>query len=135
MGGLAVIVRSILLRASLQFLVSASFACMPLPSASMTPPAGPLFAVHPQIAPPSWGERVLYNFQSNMGSNPTGPLLAGGPGLFFGTTQGGGQYDYGTVFELRATRAGYAETTLYSFKGSTDGAYPNGGLIQIAGTL
>jgi uncharacterized repeat protein (TIGR03803 family) len=45
-------------------------------------------------------------------------------GNFYGTTDGGGAYGYGTIFEITGTL-----TTLHSFDG-TDGADPDGGLVQ-----
>jgi uncharacterized repeat protein (TIGR03803 family) len=58
-------------------------------------------------------------------------LLIDQAGKLFGTTGGGGEYDYGTVYKLDTTTG--AETILYSFGGSpTDGAKPRAGLIEDA---
>ena len=48
-------------------------------------------------------------------------LTPGGDGNLYGTTEYGGTYDEGTVFQV--TTAG-AVTTLYSFTGEGDGAFP-----------
>jgi uncharacterized repeat protein (TIGR03803 family) len=60
------------------------------------------------------------------GSDPNG-LVLGTDGYFYGTTQNGGTYGDGTVFRISA--AGEL-TTLHSFTGASDGAYPQAGLVQ-----
>ena len=74
-------------------------------------------------------ESVLYSFDGPTdGAGPNGDLIQASDGNLYGTTWGGGAYDFGTVF--RITPAG-TETVLYSFAGPTaDGAHPNGDLIQ-----
>lgn len=73
---------------------------------------------------------TIYNFCSQAscadGSNPQGGLLLSANGSFYGVTNQGGAYGYGTVFKI--TAAGTL-TTLHSFN-QTDGAYPEAGLIQ-----
>ena len=91
---------------------------------------------------PSGTETVLYNFGSTPtdGQTPTGGLIQASDGNFYGVTTGGGEYGYGTVFQV--TPAG-AMTVLYSFAGQfavvsgsfgstqyVDGAQPNGPLVQ-----
>jgi len=61
------------------------------------------------------------------GSGPSG-VIQDRDGNLYGTTVNGGHYNQGAVF--RITPAG-TEKVLYSFAGGpTDGAQPNGGLIQ-----
>jgi uncharacterized repeat protein (TIGR03803 family) len=48
----------------------------------------------------SWKETVLHDFGYPDASAPAAPLLAMPKDRFFGTSQGGGKYDQGTVFEL-----------------------------------
>jgi uncharacterized repeat protein (TIGR03803 family) len=77
---------------------------------------------------------TLYSFCSQPnctdGAVPSGALIQGNNGNFYGTTQGGGNSacsgGCGIVFEI--TPAGVL-TTLHTFDG-TDGAYPIGGLVQ-----
>jgi len=77
-------------------------------------------------------ETVLYSFKNgNDGSLPFAGLIADGKGNFYGTTQTGGGsgcggQGCGTVFRLAADGT---ETILYSFRGGTDGAKPQAGLI------
>jgi uncharacterized repeat protein (TIGR03803 family) len=67
------------------------------------------------------------------GFDPAAELMQARNGDFYGTTAGGGANggnDYGTVFKITSSGA---LTTLYSFcsqAGCTDGAYPQGALIQ-----
>jgi uncharacterized repeat protein (TIGR03803 family) len=78
-------------------------------------------------------EKVLHSFgsQSGDGYSPWPTLVFGKKGNLYGTTDGGGAYDYGTVFEIATTgkKAG-TEKVLYSFNpNGTDGYSPVGGLV------
>jgi len=66
---------------------------------------------------------TLVNFNGTDGAGPIAGMIADANGNLFGTTEGGGAYEYGTVFEIAKTAAGYASTptTLVSFDG-TNGA-------------
>jgi uncharacterized repeat protein (TIGR03803 family) len=73
-------------------------------------------------------KQVLYSFESvSDGTNPDAGLIQGDDGNLYGTTKGGGTYNYGTVFKI--TLQG-TKTTLYNFQGGSDGTNPNAGLIQ-----
>jgi uncharacterized repeat protein (TIGR03803 family) len=73
-------------------------------------------------------ETVLYNFTGGTdGGGPSSPLVRDQFGNLYGTTYGGGAYDYGTVSELGR---GGKETVLYSFTGAPDGGGPSTGVIQ-----
>ena len=75
-------------------------------------------------------ETVLYNFTGGTdGGNPFGRLLWDAAGNLYGTTSRGGTYYSGTVFKMDLTGK---ETVLYAFKGGTDGAVPQVGLIRDA---
>jgi uncharacterized repeat protein (TIGR03803 family) len=67
------------------------------------------------------------------GAHPSGGLIADANGNLFSTTQGGGAYRKGTVFEILKTASGYATSpiTLVSFNG-TNGAIPVAALIADA---
>jgi uncharacterized repeat protein (TIGR03803 family) len=70
---------------------------------------------------------VLHSFQGNPdGALPAATLVLGNKGALFGTTNSGGMFDAGTVFEI--TPAG-VEKVLYSFSGGSDGGHPNSGLL------
>jgi uncharacterized repeat protein (TIGR03803 family) len=87
----------------------------------------------------SYTNNVLHTF---LGSNGDGEYANGGlvfdaNGNVFGSTNRGGTYGDGTIFELSPNGSGgYNETILYNFTGSTDGELPTGGLIaDSAGNL
>jgi len=74
----------------------------------------------------------LYSFTGAADSGyPRAGLIQGADGNFYGTTAGsngsGGAVGYGTVFKI--TPSGVL-TTLYSFTDGTDGANPQGALVQ-----
>src|SRR5207249_3250647 len=72
----------------------------------------------------------LYSFASvsTDGYYPQAGLVQSGDGSFYGTTQVGGASDKGTVFRISPSGS---DTNLHSFAGaSTDGAYPQAGLVQ-----
>jgi uncharacterized repeat protein (TIGR03803 family) len=79
---------------------------------------------------PSGTLTTLYNFcsQSNCtdGSTPQGVLVQGTDGNLYGTSGGGANVYYGTVFKITP---GGTLTTLHSFDG-TDGSGPAAGLVQ-----
>ena len=67
------------------------------------------------------------------GSSPIAGLYAGGDGHFYGTTSGGGLYNFGTLFRVASDGS---VTSLYSFTGRADGMLPvNGGLVLAADGL
>jgi uncharacterized repeat protein (TIGR03803 family) len=81
-------------------------------------------------------ETTLYDFcsQTNCtdGSIPRGGLVADEDGDLYGTTAGGGAYNYGAVFELTPSGNSWTETVLYSFCSESqcaDGSTPYAGLI------
>ncbi len=66
------------------------------------------------------------------GSHPSGALMQGADGNFYGTTGGGGPLNSGTLFQIIPTGT---LTTLYAFcsePNCTDGSSPTGSLIQTA---
>jgi uncharacterized repeat protein (TIGR03803 family) len=74
--------------------------------------------------------KMLYSFcaETNCtdGQYPLGGLTQGADGNLYGTTQSGGTYGYGTVFEITTTNQ---LITLHSFD-ATDGAYPMSALLR-----
>jgi uncharacterized repeat protein (TIGR03803 family) len=71
---------------------------------------------------------TLYNFDYAVGggSNPHGALVVGTDGNLYGTTEDGGAYNYGTVFQITPTGV---LTTLHSFD-YPDGSVPLDALVQ-----
>lgn len=77
-----------------------------------------------------WTETVLHSFgDGDDGFQPLyGSLIFDARGNMYGTTQEGGTYAYGTVFELTPAGGGsWTETVLYSFDGE-DGWFPFAGV-------
>jgi uncharacterized repeat protein (TIGR03803 family) len=85
----------------------------------------------------SGAERVLYSFKGGTdGAHPPAALIAVN-GTLYGTTNSGGTgtncpSGCGSVFKVSTSGV---ERVLYSFKGGTDGAYPQAGLIAVSGLL
>ena len=87
-------------------------------------------------------EKILHNFNPNnmdgLGPCDNGALVFDSAGNIYGTTNAGGAYDNGTVFELSPKAGGgWIEKVLYSFNfEAADAAYPYGGLVlDSAGNL
>ncbi len=92
---------------------------------------GTVFELLYNSAKQSYGSlTTLANFNSTNGSNPIGGLTEDGSGNLFGTTEYGGSFGKGIVFEIpynSSTHAYGSLSTLASFNG-TNGANPYAGL-------
>ena len=76
---------------------------------------------------PGGVETVVHSFGSGTdGSSPDAGLVAAAGGSFYGTTPLGGDFGFGTVFEIDRTGA---ERVVYSFTGGVDGANPDAPLV------
>jgi uncharacterized repeat protein (TIGR03803 family) len=79
-----------------------------------------------------WNESVIHSFNldGTDGTYPRAPLIVDASGNLYSTTNQGGTYGYGTVFELSPAAAGtWSESILHSFNNNgTDGTYPFAGL-------
>lgn len=96
--------------------------------------SGTVFSINPTTG----AETVLYRFMGDNdgqgdGGNPHAGLINVGATLY-GTTNGGGAHDAGSLFKVDPTSGD--ETVLYSFGSySGDGTDPNADLIDVGGTL
>jgi len=83
-----------------------------------------------------WTEAVLYDFQAGGdANNPSGALAFDPSGNIYGTTQYGGAYNWGTVFEVTQNDGRWAEDVLYSFCGPppcVEGGVPKEGVVRDA---
>jgi len=94
-----------------------------------------------ELTPPAttggaWTETVLYAFSGGDGANPYATPTVGKRGELFGTTDVGGAFNAGTVFELTPPSAGgtWTEAILHNFINSSgDGIGPYAGLISHGG--
>ncbi len=72
-----------------------------------------------------WTESILYNFMGGSdGSVPHAGVVLDRAGNLYGTTELGGAYGCGTVYELSPAGSGWTESVLYSFMGNGDGCRP-----------
>ena len=93
---------------------------------------GTLFELSPVGG--GWALNVLHSFgaYTTDGINPTSNLIMDANGNLYGTTNAGGAYGAGMVFELKPGTGGggWTEDVLHSFDlNGTDGANPYAGLI------
>ena len=94
---------------------------------------GTVFELMPK-AKGVWKEKVLHNFNAGNGKDAGSPLaglIFDGSGNLYGTSEFGGAYDYGTVFQLTPTAGGgWKEKVLHSFNpNGKDGVAPYAGLV------
>lgn len=76
-----------------------------------------------------WTESVIHNFTGGDGEAPESGVIFDSAGNLYGTTLLGGLYGNGTVFRLTRSGSNWVASTLYSFRGGTDGLQPVGGLV------
>jgi uncharacterized repeat protein (TIGR03803 family) len=69
---------------------------------------------------------ALYEFQGNSDGGGPNAVIRDSAGNLYGTTVTGGIAVYGTVFKVDPSGK---KTTLYEFKGGTDGEQPHGNLV------
>ncbi len=75
-----------------------------------------------------WNPIVLFAFK-NVATFPLGTPVLDKAGNIYGTTQGGGTPQQGTVYKLKPSNSGpWTMVTLYAFKGGADGGFPYAGV-------
>jgi len=99
---------------------------------------GTVFELSPSGS--GWTETVLHSFSGGTadGEYPLASLILGKKGVLYGTTEEGGAYTNGIVFELSppAKKGGaWTETILHNFGAPGDGAIPTEGVIEKDGNL
>lgn len=72
----------------------------------------------------SWAYTLLHTFTGYAG--PAGSLTRDAAGNLYGTSEGDGLYQNGTVFKLTPSNGGWAYTDLHDFTGGRDGGFPVG---------
>lgn len=78
------------------------------------------------------GFATLKSFSGADGAYPECRLLEASDGLLYGSTSGGGTNDYGTVFRIGKDGLGFESLVFF---GGTNGANPEGGLIEASDGL
>ncbi|MGB7584109.1 MAG: choice-of-anchor tandem repeat GloVer-containing protein [Terriglobales bacterium] len=103
---------------------------------------GTVFELSPPATGNDWNETTLHIFGSPQGYtdgfSPSAGLTFNKSGALYGTTPSGGEFGWGTVFQLSPPRlpGGRWSESLYSFQGGTsDGYEPYGDLILVRGNL
>src|SRR4029450_2263550 len=77
-------------------------------------------------------ETVIFSFSGLDGTLPSGQLEFDQSGALYGTTDGGGSLQAGTVFNLTPPSGfggSWSQSVLYNFSGGRDGGNPVAGVI------
>lgn len=100
---------------------------------------GVVFHLQPQptickAATCPWTEAPVYSFTGGYyhgtdGWNPRAEVVFDRTGALYGTTDSGGAYDAGTVFQLTNSGGQWSENQLHSFAAGADGSSPTAGVI------
>jgi uncharacterized repeat protein (TIGR03803 family) len=79
-------------------------------------------------------ETTLHSFVAQArGASPQGGLISDAAGNLYGVSADGGAYNFGTAFELTPNQSGgWDQKILHSFKGGSDGIFPEGQLVSDA---
>jgi hypothetical protein len=83
----------------------------------------------PEAGQTNWTETILYAFPASLASIPVGSLIFDKSGALYGTAVN----ENGLVYKLSPPTEGqsnWVESTLYSFKGGTDGNTPQSALLM-----
>ncbi len=94
---------------------------------------GVVFELSPSVGG-GYQETPLYSFNYtfsgiNDGADCLSALYLDSAGNLYSTTNGGGDYGFGTFFKLSPGPGGYTETIFYQFTGLNDGGQSQAGLI------
>ncbi len=77
----------------------------------------------------SWTEKTISNVTGLLGFEPYGGIISDSAGNLYGTTQEGGEYNAGSVFQFQHSGLSWTGMVLYTFQHSNDGRDPSAGLI------
>ena len=87
---------------------------------------GTIFSLTPTSSGP-WTETVLYNFTGGIDGRPGSPLVIGGAGVLYSTTETGGTSSFGAVYSLAPPATpgdSWIYDVLWNFTGISDGSEP-----------
>jgi uncharacterized repeat protein (TIGR03803 family) len=91
-----------------------------------------IYGVVYELTPTDHGytQTILHSFSGGDGSQPNSGVISDDAGNLYGTTEAGGLYGYGTVYELtNVPGTGWTETVLHNFN-AYDGSNITAGLIS-----
>jgi len=90
---------------------------------------GTVFSLTPTDG--GWAEAAVYTFTGYSDGNwPVGGVILDPNGNLYGTTEEGGQYGYGTTFQLTQSGGSWSKNFLYQFGGGPGGQYASGKLLR-----
>ena len=91
---------------------------------------GNVYALHKSGG--KWVSSTIWAFggTSGDGTLPECDLVMDKSGNLYGTTDAGGAYNLGTVFQLSNVNGVWTESVLHSFRGNGDGWFPYAGLLM-----
>jgi uncharacterized repeat protein (TIGR03803 family) len=100
-----------------------------------TPPnCGLIFEL--KLSGGTWTKSVLYAFTGGAdGAYPLGRLIFDHAGNLYGAAAYGGSSACGTVFQLTPSGGGWTQSVLHSFKGVSDGCFPDDVTLAASGTI
>lgn len=82
-----------------------------------------------------WINTVLYTFTGGSdGSDPYTGVVLDVAGNVYGTTNAGGASQMGVAYELSPDGSGWSESTIHTFTGGNDGAYPTSTPVLVLGS-
>jgi len=82
-----------------------------------------------------WTESIIYSFQASGGTVPAGGVIFDRVGNLYGTTNQGGGYGFGTIYQLTPSGSSWQETVLHSFQNASDGSYSADLIFDGSGNL
>ena len=86
-----------------------------------------------EISPSSggWYTSMIYGFVNGSTNTPWSGVIVDSSGNLYGTTNGGGEAGFGSIYELSPNRNGgsWSQIVLYSFLSGNDGGCPVAGLV------
>ncbi|MGO8796487.1 MAG: choice-of-anchor tandem repeat GloVer-containing protein [Candidatus Sulfotelmatobacter sp.] len=95
---------------------------------------GIVFELTPGSSGAPWTETILHSFSNSTsdGCTPYAGIAVDGFATYYGTTNRGGAYGYGTIYSLSQSGGVWTESVLHSFSGVDDGAYPGYGTPTVS---
>ena len=76
-----------------------------------------------------WYTSMIYGFVNGSTHTPFSGVIVDSSGNLYGTTNGGGEAGFGSIYELSPNGGSWSQIVLYSFLNGNDGASPVAGLV------